>query len=113
MPGDGLAFPVGVGGKDEFVGVLQQVLQFPNFGLTVGINDVEGSEVVVNIDAGAGPLFFLELGGNIGGAGREIADMTDGCGHNIAFTQIILDLLGLRCRFDNHQMVLACCLCCH
>ena len=43
-------------------------------------------EIIVNINAGVCPFFFLVFGGNVGGAGGEIANVANGCGHNVAIT---------------------------
>ena len=67
VPGDRLALAVLVGGQVKLVGVGEEALEGPNLVPFVGMDDVEGFEVVVDVDAQVGPaLPFVSLG-DIGG----------------------------------------------
>ena len=67
VPGDRLALAVLVGGQVKLVGVGEEALEGPNLVPFVVIDDVEGFEVVVDVDAQVGPaLPFVGLG-DVGG----------------------------------------------
>ena len=67
VPGDRLALAVLVGGQVKLVGISKETLKGPNLVPFVAIDDVEGFEVVVDVDAQVGPaLPFVSLG-DIGG----------------------------------------------
>ncbi len=55
VPGDGLALAVGVGGEQELVDRLQRVLELGDLALLLRRDDVERGELVVDVDARAGP----------------------------------------------------------
>ena len=78
VPGDGLALAVLVRGEVELVGLLQELLQALDLVLLVGGDDVERLEVVLGVDAQAGPLLLLVGLGHVGGVAGQVADVTDG-----------------------------------
>jgi len=61
VPGDGLALAVLVCREVELVGVLEERLELGDLLLLVGRDDVEGLEVVIDVDAEAGPRLGAEL----------------------------------------------------
>ncbi len=76
MPRDGFALAVLIGGEEEFVGLGQQLLQLPDLGLLVGVDDVDRLEVVLDVDTEAAHLAGV-LVRYLGGAVREVADVPD------------------------------------
>ena len=96
VPRDGLALAVTIGGEQEFVGGLEFLLQFPQRRFLVGGHDVEGCEVVVDVDAGARPLESLVPGGHLGGAGWEVADVAAAGLHHVAVAEVAGDFRRLR-----------------
>ena len=103
VPGDGLALAVTIGGQEEFVGDLEFLFQLPQRRLLVGGHDVEGGEVVVDVDAGARPFESLVPGGHLGGAGGQVADVTAARLHHVAVAEVAGDLRRLGGRFDYHE----------
>jgi hypothetical protein len=108
VPGDGLPLAVAIGGEQEFVGVLQQALELADRGALVRGDDVDGGEVVLDVDAGARPRLALELGRNLGGAGREVSDMALTGPNDISRAQIAGDHGRLVGRLDDHQSLGGC-----
>ena len=76
VPRNGLALAILIGGEIELVGILEQALQTADVALLVGIDQVEGLEVVLDIDAEHFP--FLVGAFDLGGTHGEIADMANG-----------------------------------
>ena len=77
VPGDGLALAVLVSGQEQLAGVLQQGLELPDLVLLLRGDDVEGLEVVVDVDAEAGPRLALVGGRDVGGVAGQVADVAD------------------------------------
>ena len=77
VPGDGLALAVLVCRQVELVGVLEQRLELGDLLLLVGRDDVEGLEVVVDVDAEAGPRLRAELLRDLRRLVRHVADVAD------------------------------------
>ena len=96
MPGNRLAFAIGVGGEDELVGILQRRGDLVDAlgGLAV---DVPGhGEVALGLDRAV--------------LGRQVADMAIGGEDREVLAQIFVDRFGLGRRFDDdnvHFTVLA------
>ena len=103
MPRDCLSLAVFVRREEKLGGVLQLALELVDLLLLVGVDDVEGLERVVDVDAEAGPRFLLHRSRNIGGAVGEVADMTDRGLHDIAVAEIAGNGLCLRGRLDDHE----------
>ncbi len=76
MPGDCLPFAVFIRCEVKLVGILQLGFEFPNGALLVCCDHIERLEIGVDIDPGASPFLTLVLGGNLRGAGREVANVT-------------------------------------
>ena len=105
VPRDGLALAVLVGGEVELVGVLEQALQLGHVRLLVAGHDVDGLEVVVDVDAEAGPGLALEAGRDVSSALRQVADVADGGLHDVSPAQVALDGAGLGRRLDDDELV--------
>ena len=103
MPGDGLALPVTVGGQIQLVDVFEQTLQFGNGGLLIRADHVEGFEVVVDVDAGAGPGLRLILRRHIGGVLRQVADVASGGLDNVIRAEVTGDFARLGGRLDDDE----------
>ena len=105
VPGDRLALAVLVGGEVELVGVLEQALELGDVRLLVAGHDVVGLEVVVDVDAEAAPRLALDLGRDVRGALRQVADVADGGLDDVAAAEVARDRAGLGRRLDDHQLV--------
>ena len=88
MPGNGLSLAVTIGGEQKFVGLLEQALELTDRRPLLRGDDVDGSELVVNIDAGARPGLTLVLGGHLGGAGGQISHVTLAGSHGVLGPQV-------------------------
>ena len=77
VPGDRLALAVLVGGEEELVGVLEQVLELADLGLLPLGHDVVGLEAVLDVDRQPAPRLVLDLRRGVGGALREVPDVAD------------------------------------
>ena len=76
VPRDGLTLAVLISCQEEFVGFLEELLEFGDLFLLVRVHHVVGRETVVHVDGEAteGPL--LHVLGQLGGL-REVADVAD------------------------------------
>ena len=68
VPGDGLALAVLVRGEVELVGVLEGPLELGDLLLLVGVDDVVGLEVVVDVDRELAERALLHVRGQLGRA---------------------------------------------
>ena len=89
VPGNRLAFAVGVGGEDERGVVLQRVGDGLEVLAAVGVDLPEHGKVLVGIDRAV-------LGG-------QVSDMAIGGEHGIVAAQVAVDGLGLGGRFDDND----------
>lgn len=108
VPRDGFALAVLIGGEEELVGVLQQVLELLDLGLLVGVDHVDRLEVVFYVDAEAADLTRVLLG-HLRGAVGEVTDVPDARFDDIAGAQIALDRLRLGRRLDDDESAAAVC----
>ena len=84
VPGDGLALAILISREVELGGVLHQLLEVADAIALLGADDVEGLEVVVDLDAEDLPLPLVGLG-DVGGPGREVTDVAHRClDHDVA-----------------------------
>ena len=104
VPGDGLALAVLIGGQEELVGVLEQALELGDLLPLVAVHDVQGLEVVVHVNAQAGPRLTLVLGRDIGRAVRHVPDVADAGLDHVALAEVPGDGAGLRRGLDNDQL---------
>lgn len=108
VPCDGLALAVLIGGEEEFVGVLQQVLELLDLGPLVGVDHVDGLEVVLDVHAEAADLAGVLLGYLRGTVGK-VADVPDARLDDIAGAEVALDRLRLGRRLDDDESAAAVC----
>ena len=67
-----------------------------------GVDDVEGLEVVLDVDAEAGPLLFLILLGNVRSLRRKVSNVANArLDHEIA-AEDFLQGFGFRRGLDDH-----------
>src|SRR5262249_8929510 len=90
VPGNGLAFAVGVGGEDELFGVLDGLGDVGEPLLRLGIDLPDHMEVGVRIDR---PVL-----------GRQVADMAEGRQDLIAGPEVLVDRFRLGGRLDNDNV---------
>ncbi len=103
VPGDGLSLAVLIGREYEFARVLHQRLQLADVVLLVRADDVERLEVVVGVDAEAGPLLTLVGLGHIGGIARQVADVADRRLDHVVAAQVLRELAGLGRGLDDDE----------
>src|SRR3989440_1140210 len=103
MPGDRLALTVLVGREQQLVGAREQLLQLTDLLLLVRIDDVERLEVVLDVHAEPRPRLFLVLLGDVGGALRQVADVTHAGFDDEVVAEVVLDRPRLRRRLDDHE----------
>ncbi len=104
VPGDGLALAVLICREVELVGVLDQRLELVDLVLAVGADHVERLEVVVDVDAEAGPRLALVLGRDVGSVARQFADVADRRLDDVPVAEVAADRLGLGRGLDDHQL---------
>lgn len=108
MPRDGFALAVLIGGEEEFVGLGQQLLELPDLGLLVGVDDIDGLEVVFDVHPEAAYLAGV-LVRDLGRAVREVADVPDARLDDVSGAEIALDRLRLGRRLDDDESAAALC----
>ncbi len=106
VPGDGLALAVLIGGEEEFVGVLQQVLELLDLGLLVGVDHIDRLEVVFDVHTEAADLAGVLLG-HLACAAGKVADVPDARLDDVARAEIALDRLRLGRRLDDDESAAA------
>ena len=87
VPGDRLAFAVGVGRQNEGVGLLQGVGDVVDALLRLGVDLPEHLEIIVRVDRSV--------------LGREVPDMAKGRQDLVTGAQVLVDRLRLGRRLDN------------
>ena len=103
MPGDGLALAVLISGQQEFVGVLEKRLELGDLLLLVGVDDVEGLEVVVHVDPEAGPRLAAVLGRDLGSLVGHVADVADAGLDHVALAEVAGNRARLGRRLDDDK----------
>ena len=103
VPGDGLAFAVFIGGEQQFVGALEQILQLGDLLALVVRDDVQRLEVVVDVDPEPGPRLLAVLGRDLRGPVRHVADVSHAGLDHVARAQVAGDGARLGRRLDDHQ----------
>ena len=103
VPGDRLALAVLVRREQELVGVGEQLLQLAHLLPLVRIDDVEGLELVVDVDAEPGPRLLLVLLRNVGRALGKVADVADARLDDEALAEVARDRLRLCGRLDDDE----------
>jgi hypothetical protein len=90
VPGDRLAFPIGVGSEDQFVRRLDGVGDFFEYFLGLSVNVPVHRKVVVGLDR---PVL-----------GRQIANVPEGGDDLVAAAEVLVDGLGLGGRFNDDDV---------
>src|SRR5262249_17670861 len=103
VPGDRLALAVFIGGEQELVGVLEQVLELGDLLPLVGVDDVERFEVVVDVHAEAGPRAAALSGRYLRGLVRHVADVADAGLDHVFPAKEASDRARLGRRLDDHE----------
>jgi hypothetical protein len=107
VPGDCLALAVLVSGEQEFVGVLEQLLELRDLLLLVGVHDVQRLKVVVDVDTQPRPRFAAILRRYLGGLVWHIANVTDAGLDGVSLAEEAGDRPRLARRLDDDQLVTA------
>ena len=90
MPGDRLAFAVGVGRENELVGAFDGTGDVGEALAGLGVDLPDHAEIGIRIDRAV--------------LGRQVAYMAEGGQHLIAGAQILIDRLGLGGELDNNDV---------
>ncbi len=93
MPGDGFAFPIGVGRQNELVGLFDRLGDLAHDLLGFAVNLPVHHEIVVGLDRAV--------------LRRQVPDVPVRCDDLVARTQIFVDRLGLSGGFDDNDVHLA------
>ena len=104
VPGDGLALAVLICREQELVGVLEQALELGDLLPLVAVHDIEGLEVVVDVDAEPGPRLAAVLFRDLGRAVGHVADVADAGLDHVALAEVTGDGPGLGGGFDDDQL---------
>ncbi len=108
VPGDRLALPVLIGGEEQLVGVLQQVLELLDLRLLVGVDHIDRLEVVFDVHTEAADLAGVLLR-HLGGAVGKVTDVPDARFDYVAGAEVALDRLRLGRRLDDDESAAALC----
>ena len=103
VPGDRLALAVFVRGEVELARVLRELPELLDLVLLVGGDDVERLEVLVDVHAEPRPGLLLQLGRDLGGRRRQIADVPDRGLDDVLRAEESRNRPRLRGRFDDDQ----------
>jgi len=104
VPRDGLALAVLIRGQVELVGVLEGPLEFGDLLALVGIDDVVGLEVVLDVDAELPERPLLHVRRHLA-RGGDVADVADGGLHHPSGAQVSGDRLDLVGGLDDDELV--------
>jgi hypothetical protein len=105
VPRDGLALAILIGREVDLVDPLHEVLQLLDLIAPVGRHHVQRLEVVVDVDAEAGPGFPLVRGGHVGRTAGQIADVADGRLDHVPRAEVAGDGLRLGGGLDDDEGV--------
>ena len=103
VPRDSLTLAVLISCQEEFVGFLEELLEFGDLFLLIRVHHVVRLEALVHVDSEAAEWPLLHILGQLGGL-REVADVADGGGHVVVGTQVSLDGGCLRRRLHDHEL---------
>ena len=101
MPSNGLPFAILIGGEIELVGVLEEPLQAADMAFLVGVNQVEGLEVVLDVDSQDLPFLVRSL--DVAGADGQVTDVANGGLDDEVLTQEPRDRASFGGGFDDHE----------
>ena len=103
VPRDSLTLAVLISCQEEFVGLLEELLEFGDLFLLIRIHHVVRLEALVHVDSEAAEWPLLHILGQLGGL-REVTDVADGSGYVVVGTQVSLNGGGLRRRLHDHEL---------
>jgi len=103
VPRDSLTLAVLISCQEEFVGFLEELLEFGDLFLLVRVHHVVGLKAIIHVDGEAAERPLLHVLGQLGGL-REVADVADGGGHVVVGTQVSLDGGCFRRRLHDHEL---------
>ena len=95
MPADGLALAVLVSGEEEFVGVLESLLQLSDGRLLGIVHDIDRLKLIIDVHGELRPRLLTIGLGQLRGLGGEVADMADRGQDRVVGAEVARDLLGL------------------
>ena len=94
-----------VRGDQQLPGCLQIAAQAGDDALSVGGNDIDGTEALVHVDRQRGPTLAFEVLGHLGGAGRQVPHVPHR-GHDLVLrTQEALQRGGLGARLHDDEVL--------
>ncbi len=82
---------------------LSSALELADLGGLAGRNDVDGVEILVDVDAQVGPVFAFEFLGDLLGPLGQVAHVADAGLDRIIAAQKLADRPGLGRRLDDHK----------
>ena len=103
MPGDALSLAVFICCQQNFRGVLDQLFQFADVRLLLGIEDVDGAKVVVDVDTEPSPAGLLVLLWDIRAATGQVTNVSNGRFHHVVRTKEGCDGTGFGGRLNYHD----------
>ena len=103
VPRNGLTLAVLIGCEEEFVGFLEEFLEFGDLFLLVRVHHVIGRKTLVDVDGEAAERPLFHVFGQLGGL-REVANVADRSGHVVVGTQVPLDGGCFRRRLHDHEL---------
>ena len=103
VPGDGLALAVLIRGEQQFVGVLEQVLQLGHLLALIVRDNVEGLEAGVHVDPETGPGLLAVLGRDLRCLVGHVPDVANAGLDHVPVAQVARDRARLGRRLDNDQ----------
>ena len=104
VPADGLPLPVLVGGEQQLVRVLQELLEFLDPLLAVGRDHVDGRELAVHVHGQTLPRLVAIAGRDLARLLRQVADMPVARGDLVLGAEELLDGSRLGGRLDDDQL---------
>ncbi len=107
VPRDRLALTIFVRREQELVRFGEPLLQARDHVLLVGIDDVEGLEVFLRVHAEPRPRHLLHVRRDVGGALRQVADVSDARLDDEARPEVAGDRPRFRGRLDDDETALA------
>ena len=103
VPRDGLTLAVLISCQIEFVGLLEELLEFGDLFLLIRVHHVVGLKAIIHVDGEAAERPLLHVLGQLGRL-REVTDVADRGGHVVVGTQVSLNGGCLRRRLHDHEL---------
>jgi hypothetical protein len=105
VPGDRFTFAIFISSKKEFIGILHVLFKFFDLLLLIGVDHIEGSKTLFDVDTLFSPGELLIFLRDIRSSLWQIADMPDRCLYNIVIAEIACDLSRFRRRLDDDEFL--------